>query len=122
MRVASFMRRMRGRRGSRRPVPWRQRRIAVLHQLQRAIHLGANPPRKAMSTNTKTPSLEIIADDAATALPKLIPECEIHAAFLRRSDIASLPEAEQAARWERQKRGIARFNEALSGVPVYAMR
>ena len=63
--------------------------------------------------------IDVISDSAGRAIPTLVPESKVHAAFLARDDIASLPMVEQAAQWEDQKEAIARFYDALSGVPLF---
>lgn len=65
--------------------------------------------------------MKIIAPDAGRAISELIPEDAVHAAFLRREDIATLAPEQQAEAWLKHKEGLGRFFQALQGVPLFVI-
>lgn len=65
--------------------------------------------------------VKAIAPDASSAIPKLIPENSIHAAFLRREDVAKLAPEQQAEEWAKHKEGLGHFLQALRGVPLFVI-
>lgn len=65
--------------------------------------------------------MKIVASDAGREISELIPEDEVHAAFLRREDIATLAPEQQAEAWLKHKEGLGRFFHALKGVPFFVI-
>lgn len=50
----------------------------------------------------------------------MIPDADIHAAFLDREDIAPLTPDEQERRWQEHLVHLNKFREWLSGIPAVA--
>ena len=66
--------------------------------------------------------MKIIAPDAGHTISELIPEDAVHAAFLRREDIAILAPEQQAEAWLKHKEGLGRFFHALRDVPFFVIK
>jgi hypothetical protein len=63
--------------------------------------------------------VKVIHNNAGKALQALMPEDEIHAAFLRREDIACLSAQMQAEKWAAYQQGLSNFFKAMANVPLY---
>lgn len=65
--------------------------------------------------------MKIIAPDAGRAISELIPEDAVHAAFLRREDIASLAPEQQVEAWLKHKENLGHFLQVLQDVPLFVI-
>lgn len=83
--------------------------------------MTVSTPRPVEIEMKKGNLMKIIAPDAGREISELIPEDEVHAAFLRREDIATLAPEQQAEAWLKHKEGLGRFFHTLQGVPFFVI-